>query len=195
MPDLQKLRKTLRARRRELTETDAQTCARELAKIARHHPLLLKSRRIATFLANDGEMDPLPLMHSLWSLGKTLYLPVLVPFNCDRLMFARFEPGDPLVFNRYGILEPVTRHLIKPSALDLVLAPLVAFDTQGHRIGMGGGFYDRSFAFLRCRSHWKQPRMLGIAYEFQKQNTIQPNDWDIPLDAIATESAFYVTNQ
>jgi 5-formyltetrahydrofolate cyclo-ligase len=162
-----------------------------LAKNTLHHTLLLKSRRIAAYLAVDGEMDPLPLMHQLWSLGKTLYLPVLVPFDDQRLWFARFEPGDTLVFNRYGIPEPVRRRLIKLSALDLVLTPLVAFDTRGHRVGMGGGFYDRSFAFLQRRSHWKQPRMLGIAYEFQKQRAIKSSRQDVPLDAIATEVALY----
>ena len=138
-------------------------------------------------------MDPLPLMHALWSLGKHIYLPVLVTFSHQKLWFARFEPDDVLAYNRYGIPEPVRRRLIKPCALDLVLTPLVAFDSAGHRVGMGGGYYDRSFAFLRHRRHWRSPRLLGIAYEFQKQAAIVPNDWDVPLDAIATESRIYTT--
>ena len=62
---------------------------------------------------------------------------------------------------------------------------------MGHRVGMGGGYYDRSFAFLQQRHHWRKPRMLGIAYEFQKQPAIRPNAWDVPLDAIATEACVY----
>ena len=191
MPDQQALRQTIRARRRAIPAAEAQQHARQLAGHAGNHPLLLNSRHIAGFLPADGEMDPLPLMQRLWSLGKRVYLPVLVPFARNRLWFARFEPGDTLVYNRYGIPEPVRRELIKTSALDLVLTPLVAFDIHGHRIGMGGGFYDRSFAFLRQRAHWQKPRMLGIAYELQKQDAIEAASWDIPLDAIVTEHAFY----
>ena len=191
MPDQQALRRAMRDQRRSLPATTAHKHALQLAKNARHHPLLLKSRHIAGFLPADGEMDPTPLMHSLWELGKQIYLPVLVPFADERLWFARFRPEDALVYNRYGIAEPLRRHLIKASALDLVLTPLVAFDLQGHRIGMGGGFYDRRFAFLRHRNHWHKPRLLGIAYEFQKQDIIEANSWDIPLHAIVTEAAFY----
>jgi len=152
---------------------------------------MLRSHRIAAYLAADGEIDPAPLLKYLWSAGKQIYLPVLVPFSPYKLWFARFNPDDLLAFNRFGIPEPVQRHLIKPSALDLVLTPLVAFDIAGHRIGMGGGFYDRTFAFLQRRQHWHKPDMVGLAYEFQKQATIKPNSWDIPLDAVATESRIY----
>ena len=186
-----RLRQSIRRQRRALGPAEAASCARQLAHHARYNRLVTGSRHIAAYLAADGEMDPLPLLHTLWSLGKRIYLPVLVTFSHQKLWFARFEPGDELVYNRYGIPEPLRRKLIKPGALDLVLAPLVAFDTAGHRVGMGGGYYDRSFAFLQQRNHWRKPRMLGIAYEFQKQPAIQPNAWDIPLDAIATEACVY----
>jgi 5-formyltetrahydrofolate cyclo-ligase len=185
------LRQSIRRQRRALTPAAAASCARQLAHHARHNRLVTGSRHIAAYLAADGEMDPLPLMHALWSLGKHIYLPVLVTFSHQKLWFAKFEPGDELAYNRYGIPEPVRRKLIKPCALDLVLAPLVAFDSAGHRIGMGGGYYDRSFAFLQQRNHWRKPRMLGIAYEFQQQPAIRANAWDVPLDAIATEARMY----
>jgi len=142
-------------------------------------------------MAADGEIDPYPLLQALWALGKIIYLPVLVPFSRQKLWFAKYAPSDRLVLNRFGIPEPVRRRLIKPCALDLVLTPLVAFDSRGHRIGMGGGYYDRSFAFLRRRRHWRKPRLLGLAYELQKLPGIIPNDWDIPLDAVATEARIY----
>ena len=162
-----------------------------MAQQAGKHPLILRSQRIAAYLASDGEIDPLPLLQSLWSAGKQVYLPVLVPFSPYKLWFARFSSGDILAYNRFGIPEPVQRHLIKPSALDLVLTPLVAFDVAGHRVGMGGGFYDRTFAFLQRRQHWHKPSLFGLAYEFQKQSSIKPNSWDVPLDAIATEAHIY----
>ena len=190
-----RLRQSIRQQRRSLTRAEADHCAEQLAHRTARHALVLQSQRIATYLAADGEIDPYPLMQSLWDSGKTLYLPVLAPFSNGKLWFAKFNPTDILVFNRFGIPEPVRRRLIKPCALDLVLTPLVAFDSNGHRIGMGGGYYDRSFAFLRRRRYWRKPRLLGLAYELQKQASIEPNVWDIPLDAVSTETRIYQTQR
>jgi 5-formyltetrahydrofolate cyclo-ligase len=187
----QTLRQTIRQQRKTLPHQEAAVCAEQLALQARKHPSILSSQRIAAYLASDGEIDPMPLIEYLWSSGKQVYLPVLVPFTRQKLWFAGFSRNDMLERNRFGIPEPVKRELIKPSALDLVLTPLVAFDPAGHRIGMGGGFYDRTFAFLHRRKHWRKPRLIGLAYELQKQSCIEPNKWDIPLNAIATETQLY----
>ena len=187
----QTLRQTIRQQRKTLPHQEAAACAEQMAQQVRKHPLILRSRRIAAYLASDGEIDPLPLLEYLWSSGKQIYLPVLVPFSRQKLWFAGFNRNDMLERNRFGIPEPVKRRLIKPCALDLVLTPLVAFDPAGHRIGMGGGFYDRTFAFLQRRQHWRKPRMFGLAYELQKQTCIEPNNWDVPLNAIATETRLY----
>jgi 5-formyltetrahydrofolate cyclo-ligase len=191
MPDHRALRQSIRSRRRSIAPDEARHCAWQLAQVLRRDRLILNSQRIAAYLAADGEMDPYPLIESLWSLGKTVFLPVLVPFTRNRLWFARYEPDTRLAANRYGIPEPLRQKLIKPGALDLVLTPLVAFDLAGHRIGMGGGFYDRSFAFLRERHCWRKPVLLGIAYTFQQQPFITPDSWDVPLDAIATENGVH----
>ena len=191
MPAQRQLRQSIRKKRQALTTSESTTCAEQLAQHVRSSQFVSNSRHIAAYLPADGEIDPLPLVQYLWSLGKTIYLPVLVPFSKQKLWFAKFEAGDQLVYNRYGIAEPLRRRLIKPCALDLVLTPLVAFDQAGHRIGMGGGYYDRSFAFLTGRQYWRKPHMLGLAFEFQKQGTIKPNAWDIPLTAIATEACLY----
>ena len=195
MPDYQALRQSIRKQRRALPEATARSCAVQLAQHTCAHPLLRNSRHIATYLAADGEIDPSPLMDCLWSMGRALYLPVLVPFAHGKLWFARYRPGDVLVKNRYGIPEPQHLELIKPRTLDLVLMPLVAFDASGHRIGMGGGFYDRSFAFLRARRHWRKPTLIGLAYEFQRQGTILSNRWDVPLNAVATETGCHVVRR
>ena len=94
---------------------------------------------------------------------------------------------------RFGIPEPARIHdrRIKSIALDLVLLPLVAFDTAGHRLGMGGGYYDHSFEFIRRRVHWNKPRLVGLAYEFQRLPLIEPEPWDVSLDAVATEQGVY----
>jgi len=191
MPAQHQLRQSIRKKRLALTPSESTTCAELLAQHVCSSQFVCNSRYIAAYLATDGEIDPLPLMQCLWSLGKTIYLPVLIPFSKQKLWFAKYEAGDQLVYNRYGIAEPLRRRLIKPRALDLVLTPLVAFDQAGHRVGMGGGYYDRSFAFLADRGYWRKPHMLGLAFEFQKQGTIKPNAWDIPLTAIATEARLY----
>jgi 5-formyltetrahydrofolate cyclo-ligase len=188
MPDYKALRQSIRKQRRALPASTAMSCAIQLAEHLCTHPLLRNSRHIATYLAADGEIDPYPLMNCLWSMDRTLYLPVLVPFAHGKLWFARYQPGDVLVKNRYGIPEPQHCELIKPGTLDLVLMPLVAFDACGHRIGMGGGFYDRSFAFLHTRRQWRKPTLIGLAYEFQRQDNILPSRWDVPMNAIATEA-------
>jgi len=191
MPAQRQLRQPIRKKRQALTPSESTACAEQLAQHVCSSQFVPNSRHIAAYLASDGEIDPLPLVQCLWSLGKTVYLPVLVPFSNQKLWFAKYEAGDQLVYNRYGIAEPLRRRLIKPCALDLVLTPLVAFDQAGHRIGMGGGYYDRSFAFLAGRRYWRKPHMLGLAFEFQKQLSIKPNAWDIPLTAIATETCLY----
>jgi 5-formyltetrahydrofolate cyclo-ligase len=191
--DRGELRRQIRLQRRAMTGAEQESCAQRLARHAGKDPLVFNSQHIAAYLAADGEMDPWPLMERLWSLGKTLYLPILVPFSEQRLWFSAYTPGERLIANRFGILEPERSHYrrISPVALDLVLTPLVAFDPAGHRLGMGGGYYDRSFAFLKTRRHWRKPRLLGLAYEFQRLHRIDAAAWDVPLDAVATEDTVY----
>lgn len=187
------LRKRLRATRQHLDSDKQQHYAGLLANHLSNHPLLRNSQRIAAYLPADGEMDPTPLLQHLFTLGKRIYLPVLTNFSAGKLEFAAYAPGDHLVYNHFGILEPelTSRRLIKSSALDLVLTPLVAFDNQGHRLGMGGGYYDQTFYFLKHRTHWRKPRLLGIGYEFQQVAAIKSESWDVPLDFVATEKKIY----
>ena len=191
------LRQAIRKQRQALTPAEADASATRLARHVTNSRLLHSSRNIAAYLATDGEIDPLPLLQRLWALGKKIYLPVLEPHSDTRLWFVQFEPGEHLVYNRFGIPEPERRHrrLIKPSALDLVFTPLVAFDTAGNRLGMGGGFYDRGFAFLRRRTHWHKPRLIGLAYDFQRLDAIMQEPWDIPLHAIASDQRIYYCGQ
>lgn len=191
--DRNTLRKQLRLQRRQLPPNERLACAKQLTQHLGQERILLNSRHIAVYLPADGEMDSWPLIEFLWSIGKTTYLPVLVPFSEQRLWFSTYARDDALVYNRFGILEPERVHYgrIRTAALDLVLTPLVAFDTSGHRLGMGGGYYDRSFRFLKQRRYLCKPRLLGLAYEFQRTPRITPEPWDVPLDAVATEDRVY----
>lgn len=95
--------------------------------------------------------------------------------------------------NRFGILEPDIQHnrIMHPRSLDIVIVPLVAFDVQRNRLGMGGGYYDRTFEASRVRSEWKRPRLIGVAHELQKQKLLATRSWDISLDAVITEEGLY----
>ncbi len=187
------LRRLMRARRRQLSTAERHSAALKTARLLTNSPLLRNSRRIACYFPCNGEMDLTPVMQRIWAMGKHCYLPVLDELGSGRLWFAHYRAGDPLWLNRFGIPEPRHPHhwLVKPWQLDLVLAPLLAFDPQGNRLGMGGGHYDRTLAFLQRRRCWHRPRFYGVAYEFQKVDCLDQQPWDIPLHGIITEQHIY----
>lgn len=152
--------------------------------------IFINSNRIAFYMANDGELDPAPLLYIAWSMGKSCYLPVLTANHDKSLLFAPYEPGDPVAYNRFGIPEPdvAARHRVKARNLDLIVMPLVAFDDKGNRIGMGGGYYDRTLGYLKDRHSWMKPKLVGIGYSIQQVKAIDQQSWDVPLSCIATEA-------
>lgn len=186
----QTLRRRIRRQRRQLDSHDrAKREGQLIANLARHQAFRT-SQRIALFFAADGEPDVTGIIHHPLARRKTFFLPVLVPFSGTPMWFAPYFPGDRLVLNRFGIPEPdrSRRHMISARMLDLVLMPLVGFDEAGNRLGMGGGYYDRSLAFLDRRRHLKKPRLVGTAFELQRVDALPVEPWDVPLDAVATES-------
>ncbi|MGB5396120.1 MAG: 5-formyltetrahydrofolate cyclo-ligase, partial [Gammaproteobacteria bacterium] len=150
------------------------------------------SNTIAGYLANDGEISARYILERAWLMHKQVFLPVLSPLG-HRLYFAPHLPGGPLQANRFGILEPDChpREWRSARQLDLILLPLVAFDSNGNRAGMGGGFYDRSLSYRQHRQHWLRPALYGLAHELQKTEQLNVRPWDIPLDGIATEKSIY----
>lgn len=182
----------MRTHRRALSAQQQRSHSEKMAKQLSRSPLFLRSRSIAAYLSADGEIDPLPLFASAWAMGKRCYLPVLRAHPQRTLWFCEYRPGDPLFLNRFGIAEPSVRRRppTPPWGLDLVLLPLVAFDCQGNRLGMGGGYYDRTFAYFHRRRVWRTPHLIGVAHEFQQVEVLQAQSWDIPLQGVVTESAF-----
>lgn len=185
------IRKQIRKKRRALPIPMQQECAYELYQRLKNENCFIKSRHIAGYIPSEGEISPEPLMQLAEEMGKTVYLPVLMPFLSNRLWFAPYNKDSIMRNNRFGIPEPVFngKQLIPATHLDLVLTPLVAFDSQCNRIGMGGGYYDRTFGFLRHRNHWISPKLVGVAYEFQKINQIRSQKWDVPLQMVITEQS------
>jgi len=189
MASRETLRTEIRAQRRALTTRQREDYARRFAHHFSKSRLFKNSQRVAFYMANDGELDPAELMAIAWSMGKECFLPVLTASHDKSLLFAEYNPDEPLVYNQFGIPEPyvAARHRVKARTLDLIVMPLVAFDAKGNRIGMGGGYYDRTLAFLKARSMWRKPKLAGIGYNFQQVNRIDDQSWDVPLNYIATE--------
>ena len=151
-----------------------------------------KADRIAAYLAFDGEVDPMPLMVAAVEQGKQVYLPV-IDGKSKPLSFAAWTPTTEQVANRFKILEPQvprSEHLTGQN-LDLVICPLVGFDQTRNRIGVGGGFYDRTFEFLNDPQNGRAVQLVGVAFELQKLESIEPQTWDVKLDAVVTEAAIY----
>lgn len=190
MTDLRSLRQDLRTQRRTLDEYEQSHKSQRAVQQLVRHRVFCAAQHIACYLPNDGELDLRPLIDQAWAMGKTVYLPVLSSLHHNHLHFMPYRPDDVLVRNRFGIPEPVnhSRRMVDLKRLDLVLLPLVGFDSSGNRLGMGGGFYDRSFAFLRRRQCWFKPGLLGVAYDFQEVKTLNRNTWDVPLNGVVTET-------
>ena len=178
------LRATLRDRRRALSPADRMSAAERVAARLAALPFMPRSGRVAGYWAMDGEIA----LHA-WQMGLpagvTYCLPVLHDDRC--LRFAPWRPGAPLVSNRFGIPEPdVPRDALLPGdAMDCVVMPLVGFDATGQRLGMGAGWYDRTFAFRRDAS--RSPWLVGVAFALQQVDALAAEPWDVPLDALCTE--------
>ncbi|WP_299688755.1 5-formyltetrahydrofolate cyclo-ligase [uncultured Vibrio sp.] len=146
------------------------------------------AQHIALYLSVDGELDTQPLIEWLWAQGKQTYLPVLHPFSAGHLLFLHYSPTTPTVLNKYGIVEPkLNQMLVKPcQQLDLIFTPLVGFDSHGHRLGMGGGYYDRTLARWFETGCGATP--IGLAHDCQHVERLPIEEWDIPLPKIVTPS-------
>jgi len=190
------LRQALRKQRRFLTPREQDLAAKKLYRHLVTEKAFLKARRIAFYFASDGEIDPLALLFKALDMGKQCYLPVLSKHQPTKVSFAPFLAGQALAPNRWGILEPCQSisGFVSPRSLNLVLLPLVGFDENCNRLGMGKGYYDRTFAFKE-RLGLCQPRLVGLAHECQKRSRLPVNHWDVGLDAVISDAAVYLPNR
>lgn len=177
----QLLRKTIRQRRSALSNDVQQIAAAELSR-----QLLCNIpdnvQRVAIYLASDGEINPMPFIKQCWQREIDVYLPVLHPFSAGNLLFLRFDANTKMTTNKYGISEPKldVTNVLPANKLDIIYTPLVAFDAQGNRMGMGGGYYDRTLA---ANPHIAT---IGIAHDCQQVEELQVQPWDMPLQKIIT---------
>ena len=170
--------------REQLEEAAVAVCERICALVE-----FQQAQKIAVYFAVNGEIGLTPLIDQALAQGKQIYLP-----NLDQktLRFSPYDHTQKMRINRFKLPEPdvTDDEMLEANELDLVLAPLVVFDADRNRIGMGGGFYDRSFAFRKePGSH--RPQLIGVAHEWQKVAQLVPEDWDVRLDMVVTDQATY----
>jgi 5-formyltetrahydrofolate cyclo-ligase len=180
------LRAALAARRRALSPAVRALAARRAARHADGALLLKCGARIAVYAALPAELDTAPLLELARARGCRIYLPCIERRRVSRRM--RFvEMHGALRRNRLGIGEPEGGAVIGARWLDVVFLPLLGFDARGVRLGAGGGYYDRAFAFRRWRRVWHGPRLVGFGYAFQQLEHIAAAAHDVLLDAVVTE--------
>ncbi|WP_299568539.1 5-formyltetrahydrofolate cyclo-ligase [uncultured Shewanella sp.] len=178
------IRRHIRQERNAIPQTDQN----QLALIASRHLLSeiqrISAKRVALYLGFDGELATSKLIEALWKLDVEVYLPRLHPFAKGHLLFMRYNAETQMVNNRYDIAEPKLdiRHMVTVENLDMIVTPLVAFDDQGNRMGMGGGFYDRTLAQVKEG----KPLAVGYAHDCQQVSFLPIEYWDIPLPVIIT---------
>lgn len=194
MPSKLKLRQAFIEKRSHIKAEYREKAAKLAAQQFVETAIFRVSKKIACYLPFRNEFDTNALIESIWQSQKSCYLPVLTLENT--LIFVRYQFGDALIHNRYNILEPKKReHQIPAKDLDIVLTPLIAFDEHGTRLGTGGGYYDRTFAFLKDQSdvnlkpaQRETLKLIGLAFAEQKSTVLLPQDpWDISLQAVLTE--------
>ena len=188
---VQDLRQRIKEQRRALSLAEVNALSQQVYAQVAKHPFLQTPRTIASYLSCAGEIATTEINSFLGSLGHHLCLPVIDPEIKGQMEFYRYNEGDTLYPNRYAILEPAVtpQSHVAPDLLEVVLVPLVAFNTKGDRVGMGGGYYDRLLKkiSISCIT-------IGLAYDFQMVPNLSCQQWDMPLDEIITPTQHYICN-
>ena len=191
MPDTRDtLRSSLREKRQELSPEQQKTAAASLFGILENQDFFRVAQRIAFYQVAGGEIDPRMLLDLALSEGKSCFLPIIQQDNPEFVSFAPYDANTELVPNKWGIAEPSTSEIISPTNFDVVFVPLVGFSKDCFRLGMGKGFYDRTFSF-KIFNRSSSPMLVGLAHESQLVDSFPVESWDVRLDAVATERHIY----
>ena len=184
------IRLSIKKQRRLLSETEIANAAINIKKNLWQLPELSRAKNIGCYISVNGETDPGLFVESAWVRKKRIFMPVL---RKNDMSFYELSPEDELKKNVFGIPEPLYANTKPLTAknLNVILVPLVAFDDQGNRLGMGGGYYDRLLAFMKHRTNFRRPLLIGLAYDFQRVTQLTTNSWDIPLHAVVTDKNTY----
>jgi 5-formyltetrahydrofolate cyclo-ligase len=188
------LRRQLREHRKAIGASQRHAASRALVGLALRHHLLAKGRRIGVYMPTNNEIDVRPLLDRALTMQAHCFLPIVPRRERKRMWFSQMGKRPAWVLNRYGIPEyrhPLAKR-VRVQRLDLLFMPLLGFDWHGFRLGMGGGYYDASLAYLKRFRRWRRPWIVGVAFAVQEVEGIPNDPWDIPLDAVLTEQEYRV---
>jgi 5-formyltetrahydrofolate cyclo-ligase len=182
------LRRQLIARRRAVRGAERAAATKRVALLVGSLPQFKPGARVAVYASFGSELDPAPVIRAAARRGIRLYVPVVMDLARRRM---RFVPLSPFV--RPGIEVTPGRHARHVTArwFHLILCPVVGIDERGYRLGMGAGFFDRALAFRRLRHHWRGPKLIALAFECQRIDSVHPESWDARLDGVITESGLH----
>jgi 5-formyltetrahydrofolate cyclo-ligase len=180
------LRKMALSKRRKMSDNERATASQFICDRVTSSREFSSASLVACYLPMKDEVDTRLVIERGWRAKKRIFVPITR--NNGEMLFREIRPETTLYRNRMAIWEPDSGDLISPRALQLVVTPTVAFDSSNHRIGMGGGYYDRCFSHLRHRQHWLKPKLCGVAFHCQEVDEITPNTWDVRLYRVFHES-------
>lgn len=180
------LRQSIRIQRRLISTSDREKFAKQLLSQVQKLTNFKNGQKVALYLPNDGEIDTKYIQNFLKSKGLSVYLPILVGKS---LKFAKV--GKNLIKNRFGIDEPISAQILNANQLNIIFIPLVGFDQFKNRIGMGGGFYDRTLNFKKRQQNYKNPKLFGLGFDCQEVTKLNAKPWDVPLDTVITPTTIY----
>ncbi len=164
----------------------ATASARISDRVIRSHEYA-SCKRLGVYLPMRDEVDTTVVIERAWRAQKSVFAPVTDTHGT--MNFCEILPDTVVTRNRYGLWEPVSGTIVAARDLDIVITPVVAFDDSRRRVGMGGGYYDRCFHFLKNRRKWLKPKLIGVAFACQESRALQSDTWDVPLYSIVTEIA------
>lgn len=185
------LRKQFRAKRNHLGNEQQQIAAQQILAQCLKNQVFADANTIACYLSNDGEIDPYRIIEYCWQQHKNVLLPVLDPNLDGHLIFVKYQASTELIANKYGIPEPRfdSAAVCNLVDIDLIFTPLVAFDSKGNRLGMGGGYYDRTLATLSQQAHSTQ--VFGLAHTCQQSESLPAEKWDFPVHAVISPKQIF----
>lgn len=190
MNSISKQRKQALAARRQLSTTQRRRASilacRRLARL----PALKRAIRIGIYQPLASEIDPRPLMTLLADPARHFYFPRT---EGNKIRFVPAQPNTRWRRSPLGMDEPAGCEYAV-SILDVLILPLAGFDHAAHRIGLGGGFYDRTLSLLR-HAPYRGPVRIGLAFACQRLTCIEPQPWDVELSAIVTEEHIHFRNR
>jgi len=182
---MKELRKELRHRRKSIDKPTRKKEGKKILQQCQKNGLFRSAKHIAIFTPNDGEIETHSTITFLTKHGYFVYLPIL---EGEKLKFAKM--GNHFRKNRFGIDEPIYTPQLSANQMDLILMPLVGFDKNKNRLGMGGGFYDKTLSFQSKRKNYRVPKLFGLAFDCQEVDHLDSKPWDVPLDGIVTPTRF-----